>query len=160
MRNVGLTGGIASGESSVSGELHNRGIPIVDADKIAHDVLKKGTRAWKRVVEIFGREILLESGEVNRPRLGPTEAQAAEQVSCAIKPFIAFAIFWVTFKHWLYGTRVLVLDIPLLYEAKMDWMAKPVVVVWLDRQTQEARILRRDCLPEEQGVVIIGWLLV
>ncbi|KAL3675327.1 hypothetical protein R1sor_025275 [Riccia sorocarpa] len=154
MRIVGLTGGIASGKSSVSRELQNRDIPIVDADKIAHDVLKKGTRGWKRVVKIFGSKILLESGEVNRPLLGEivfADPAKRKQLNKALEPFIAFGIFWEIFKHWLYGTRVLVLDIPLLYEAKMDWMAKPVVVVWVDRETQEARLLRRDRLPEEQA---------
>ncbi|KAL2645382.1 hypothetical protein R1flu_012969 [Riccia fluitans] len=154
MRIVGLTGGIASGKSTVSKELHNRGIPIVDADKIAHDVLKKGTRGWKRVVEIFGREILLESGEVNRARLGEivfADPAKRKQLNKALEPFIAFGIFWEIFKYWLYGTHVIVLDIPLLYEAKMDWISKPVVVVWLDRETQEARLLRRDHLPEEQA---------
>ncbi|KAJ7564124.1 hypothetical protein O6H91_02G003200 [Diphasiastrum complanatum] len=70
MRLIGLTGGIASGKSTVSKELHIQGLPIIDADKIAHAALRKGTWGWMRVVATFGRDILREDGEVNRAQLG------------------------------------------------------------------------------------------
>jgi dephospho-CoA kinase len=70
MRIVGLTGGIASGKSTVSNLFKASGIPVVDADVVARDVLKKGSGGWKRVVAAFGEEILLPSGEVDRPKLG------------------------------------------------------------------------------------------
>ncbi|KAG6554375.1 hypothetical protein Mapa_004292 [Marchantia paleacea] len=154
MRIVGLTGGIASGKSTVSKELFIRGVPVIDADKIAHDVLRKGTRGWKRVVGIFGRDILLESGEVNRARLGEivfADPAKRKQLNKALEPFIAFGLWWEIFKHWLYGTYVVVLDVPLLFEAKLTWITKLIVVVWVDRETQEARLLKRDHLPEEQA---------
>ncbi|CAM6089811.1 unnamed protein product [Calypogeia fissa] len=154
MRIVGLTGGIASGKTTVSKDLHGRGLPVIDADRIAHDVLKKGTRGWKRVAEIFGKEILLESGEVNRARLGEivfSDSSKRRQLNKALEPFIAFGIFWEIFKHWIKGTAVVILDCPLLFEAKITWITKPVVVVWLDRETQQARLRQRDGLPEEQA---------
>ena len=70
MRIVGLTGGIGSGKSTVSNLFKLNGVPIVDADVVARDVLKKGTGGWKKVVSAFGEEILLPSGEVDRPKLG------------------------------------------------------------------------------------------
>ncbi|BBN00660.1 dephospho-CoA kinase [Marchantia polymorpha subsp. ruderalis] len=154
MRMVGLTGGIASGKSTVSKELGIRGVPVIDADKIAHDVLRKGTRGWKRVVGIFGQDILLGSGEVNRARLGEivfADPAKRKQLNKALEPFIAFGLWSEIFKQWLYGTHVVVLDVPLLFEAKLTWMTKPIVVVWVDRETQEARLLKRDHLPEEQA---------
>lgn len=68
-----------------------------------------------------------------------------------MEPFIAFGLFWEIFKHWILGTAVVILDVPLLYEAKLTWLTKPVVVVWLDRVTQAARLVQRDGLPEEQA---------
>uniref|UniRef100_A0A803NHJ0 Dephospho-CoA kinase n=1 Tax=Cannabis sativa TaxID=3483 RepID=A0A803NHJ0_CANSA len=70
MRLVGLTGGISSGKSTVSTLFKAHGIPVVDADVVARDVLKKGTGGWKKVVSAFGEEILQPDGEVDRPRLG------------------------------------------------------------------------------------------
>ncbi|PON86653.1 Dephospho-CoA kinase [Trema orientale] len=70
MRLVGLTGGIASGKSTVSNLFKAHGIAIVDADIVARDVLKKGTGGWKKVVAPLGQEILQLDGEVDRPTLG------------------------------------------------------------------------------------------
>ncbi|XP_022847288.1 dephospho-CoA kinase-like [Olea europaea var. sylvestris] len=70
MRVVGLTGGISSGKSTVSNLFKAHGIPIVDADVVARNVLKKGTGGWRKVVATFGDHILLDNGEVDRPKLG------------------------------------------------------------------------------------------
>uniref|UniRef100_A0A7N2N4N5 Dephospho-CoA kinase n=1 Tax=Quercus lobata TaxID=97700 RepID=A0A7N2N4N5_QUELO len=70
MRIVGLTGGISSGKSTVSNLFKSHGVPIVDADLVARDVLKKGTGGWKKVVAAFGKEILQANGEVDRAQLG------------------------------------------------------------------------------------------
>lgn len=68
---VGLTGGIASGKSTVSSLLRNKyGIPVVDADVIAREVVEPGKRAHRKIVQEFGKEILLENGEINRSKLG------------------------------------------------------------------------------------------
>ncbi|KAL1204126.1 Dephospho-CoA kinase [Cardamine amara subsp. amara] len=71
MRIVGLTGGIASGKSTMSNLFKASGIPIVDADVVPRlrNALKKGSGGWKRVVAAFGEEILLPSREVDRPKI-------------------------------------------------------------------------------------------
>ncbi|KAL6516354.1 hypothetical protein OROGR_019659 [Orobanche gracilis] len=66
MRIAGLTGGIGTGKSTVSNLFKGHGIPVVDADIVAGNVLKKGTGGWTKVVAAFGDEILLASGEVDR----------------------------------------------------------------------------------------------
>ncbi|KAJ4797074.1 hypothetical protein LUZ62_048320 [Rhynchospora pubera] len=70
MRIVGLTGGISSGKSTVSNLFKSRGIPVVDADIVARNVVRKGTGGWKKIKKEFGDAILLESGELDRARLG------------------------------------------------------------------------------------------
>ncbi|KAK4708349.1 hypothetical protein R3W88_029274 [Solanum pinnatisectum] len=70
MRIVGLTGGIASGKSTVSNLFKAHGIPVVDADFVACNILKEGTGGWKKVVAAFGEDILLDNGEVDRAKLG------------------------------------------------------------------------------------------
>ncbi|XP_047270268.1 dephospho-CoA kinase-like [Capsicum annuum] len=70
MRIVVLTGGIASGKSTVSNLFKAHGIPVVDADIVASNVLKKGTDGWKKVVDTFSEDIILDNGEVDRAMLG------------------------------------------------------------------------------------------
>ena len=67
---IGLTGGIGSGKSTIASYLADLGAAVIDADKVGHEALKKGTSAWQDVVKAFGKEILMPSGEVDRKKLG------------------------------------------------------------------------------------------
>ncbi|RYQ88574.1 hypothetical protein Ahy_B09g095684 isoform D [Arachis hypogaea] len=150
MRIVGLSGGIASGKSTVSNLFKSHGIPVVDADVIA----RKGSGGWKKVVAAFGEEILLENGEVNRPMLGqivfsdPDKRQFLDRL---LAPHISSGIFWEVVKLWLKGYKVIVLDVPLLFEAKIDKFTKPIIVVWIDPETQKKRLMGRDKSNEEDA---------
>ncbi|KAK7337426.1 hypothetical protein VNO77_18000 [Canavalia gladiata] len=154
MRIVGLTGGIASGKSTVSNLFKSHDIPVVDADVVARDVLRKGTGGWKKVVEAFGDEILLDNGEVNRSWLGQivfSDADKRQYLNRLLAPYISRGIFWEVLKLWLKGYKVIVLDVPLLFEAKMDKFTKPIVVVSVDPETQIQRLLARDRSSEEDA---------
>ncbi|EFJ15455.1 hypothetical protein SELMODRAFT_180228 [Selaginella moellendorffii] len=155
MRVVGLTGGIASGKSTVSKELRDgSGLPVVDADKIARAALRKNTPGYKRVLKIFGKGILLPDGNVDREKLGnivfadPAQRKLLDR---ALGPVIARTMLWDVLKHWIAGTPVLVLDVPLLFETGMDRYTSPVVVVWVDADTEEERLIARDGLSQEQA---------
>lgn len=154
MRIVGLTGGIASGKSTVSNLFKSHDIPVVDADVVARDALKKGSGGWKKVVAAFGEEILLDNGEVNRPRLGQivfADPDKRQFLNRLLAPYISSGIFWEVVKLWLKGYKVIVLDVPLLFEAKIDKFTKPIIVVWVDPETQIQRLLARDKSSEEDG---------
>ncbi|KAK9287026.1 hypothetical protein L1049_015434 [Liquidambar formosana] len=154
MRIVGLTGGISSGKSTVSNLFKASGIPVVDADLVARDVLKKGTGGWKKVVAAFGEDILQANGEVDRPRLGqivfsdPAKRQILNRL---LASYISSGIFWEILKLWMKGFKVIVLDVPLLFEAKMDKWTTPIIVVWVDPETQLQRLVARDCTSEEDA---------
>lgn len=154
MRIIGLTGGIASGKSTVSNLFKANGVPIVDADLVARDVLKRGTGGWRRVVKAFGQEILQDDGEVDRAKLGqivfsdPAKRQILNRL---LAPFISFGMFWEVFKLWMKGAKVIVMDVPLLFEAKLDRWTKPIIVVWVDPETQLHRLVERDGISEEQA---------
>ncbi|KAF9620991.1 hypothetical protein IFM89_015813 [Coptis chinensis] len=154
MRIVGLSGGIASGKSTVSNLFKANSIPVVDADVIARDVLKNGTGGWRRVVKTFGPEILQDDGEVDRAKLGQivfSDPARRQILNRLLAPFISRGIFWEVFKLWVKGYKTIVLDIPLLFEAKLDRLTKPIVVVWVDPETQLQRLMARDGLSEEQA---------
>lgn len=154
MRIVGLTGGIASGKSTVSNLFKSHDIPVVDADVVARDALEKGSGGWKKVVAAFGEEILLDNGEVNRPKLGQivfADPDKRQFLNRLLAPYISSGISWEVVKLWLKGYRVIVLDVPLLFEAKIDKFTKPIIVVWVDPETQIQRLLARDKSSEEDG---------
>ncbi|CAM8949225.1 unnamed protein product [Rhodiola kirilowii] len=154
MRLVGLTGGIASGKSTVSNLFKANGIPVVDADFIARDVLKKGTAGWKKVVKVFGTDILQADGEVDRLRLGQivfSDPSKRQLLNRLLAPHISMGIFFEIAKLWLKGWKVIVLDIPLLFEDKLDRWTKPIIVVWVDPNTQLNRLMARDSSSENDA---------
>ncbi|KAM5550729.1 hypothetical protein ABKV19_027188 [Rosa sericea] len=166
MRIVGLTGGISSGKSTVSNLFKAHDIPVVDADIVAPDILKKGTGGWKKVVSAFGQGVLQPDGEVDRPKLGqiafsnPEKRQLLNRYVLSrelpnfiilLAPYISSGIFWEILKLWLKGFKVIVLDVPLLFETKMDRWTKPVIVVWVDPETQLQRLMLRDRTSEDDA---------
>lgn len=154
MRIVGLTGGIASGKSTVSNLFKAHGIPVVDADIVARNVLKKGTGGWKKVVAAFGDDILLDNGEVDRAKLGQivfSDPEKRQLLNRLLAPFISRGMLMEVLKLWIKGCSIIVLDVPLLFEAKMDKWTKPIVVIWIDPETQLQRLMTRDGSMEEEA---------
>ncbi|KAK9945547.1 hypothetical protein M0R45_011057 [Rubus argutus] len=112
MRIVGLTGGIASGKSTVSNLFKANGIPVVDADLVARDVLKKGTGGWRKVVKAFGEGILQPDGEVDRPKLGQivfSNPEKRQLLNRLLAPYISSGIFYEILKLWMKGFKRLML---------------------------------------------------
>jgi dephospho-CoA kinase len=131
---IGLTGGIATGKSTVSKQLATRGIPIIDADVLARDVVRPGTRTLNKIVSAFGPNVLKEDGTLDRPKLGSIVFQDEEQrrkLNAIVHPAVRWAMALSVVKLWLRGERVCVLDVPLLIETKIyQWIGRVVVVYW------------------------------
>lgn len=117
-------------------------------------MLKKGSAGYKKVLAAFGEDILQANGEIDRPKLGQivfSDPAKRQLLNRLMSRYISSGIFWEVFKLWLKGCKVIVLDIPLLFEAKMDKWTKPVVVVWVDGDTQLQRLMARDGSGEEDA---------
>ncbi|KAH9170449.1 CoaE-domain-containing protein [Lactarius sanguifluus] len=144
---IGLTGGIATGKSTVSAQLVARGIPVIDADVLAREVVRPGTRALKKIVSTFGPEILQEDGTLNRTKLGEIVFRDEEQrrkLNAIVHPAVRWGMALGVLKCWLRGERVCVLDVPLLIESKIhQWVGK-VVVVYCSAEIQLQRLVHRD----------------
>ena len=156
---AGLTGGIASGKSTVSAFLKDAGAIIVDADKIAREVVQKGLPAWLEIVNTFGQSILLPDGEINRILLGdiifndPAQKQVLNQI---VHPCVfaetATRLTEIEIKKL---NAVVILDVPLLIESGMDTGLSDVIVVHVPEPVQIQRLMTRDALTQEQALVRI-----
>lgn len=131
---IGLTGGIATGKSTVSRQLAARNIPVIDADVLARGVVRPGTRTLNKIVSTFGPDILKEDGTLDRPKLGAIVFRDEEQrrkLNAIVHPAVRWAMILGVLKYWLRGERVCVLDVPLLIESRIyRWVGKVVVVYW------------------------------
>jgi dephospho-CoA kinase len=133
---VGLTGGIATGKSTVSQSLAARGIPVIDADVLAREAVAPGSTGLKKIVRTFGEDVLLTdgSGGLDRKKLGSiifVDEAKRKQLNAIVHPEVRKAMIWAVLKCWLGGKRWCVLDVPLLIESGIwQWVAQVAVVYW------------------------------
>ncbi len=146
MRVLGLTGGIGSGKSIVAEMFAQLGAEVIDADRLARDVVEPGQPALEEIVNTFGPDILLPDGRLNRVKLAVTifaDAVARQRLNAITHPPIhARMEKEVAARRQRSG--VLILDIPLLYENRRTDIVEKVIVVWVDPETQRQRLIERD----------------
>lgn len=152
---LGLTGGIASGKSTVSKYFSSLNIPIIDADTVARDVMRAGSPVVKEIREHFGEEVVLENGEINRDYLGKlifTYPEKRKQLNEIVQGEIREEIEKKREKVLQKNPALIILDIPLLYEEKYETEVDEVMVVYVDSDVQKERLLKRNTdLTEEQA---------
>jgi dephospho-CoA kinase len=149
MRIIGLTGGIASGKSTVSAMLAELGAYIVDADRLARRVVETGKPAWQEIVDWLGQGVLLDDGALDRGKLGAVvfaDAAARKRLEAITHPRIRSEMCGQVAAAAEQGFGVAVLDVPLLFETGWDKMANETWVVAVDAATQLERLMRRDGL--------------
>lgn len=142
-RRVGLTGGIASGKSTVSAILRELGAVIIDADALAREVVAKGTLGLARVIEEFGEHLLLPDGELDRPAMGSLvfeDPGARSRLEAIVHPLVFERI--VDLEANAQDGSVVVHDIPLLAESGRAETFDHVVVVDAPVELQIERMLR------------------
>ena len=157
MKTIGLTGGIGTGKSTVSRYLTTKGYKIIDADRIAREVVEPGMPALKALVEEFGSGILLEDGSLNRRELARL-AFASPEGKAALDRITHGAIFarieelQLQYAAELEATAdaVIFLDVPLLFETGFDRKADLVWVVDVPDEIRVQRVVLRDGLTEEE----------
>lgn len=147
---VGLTGGIASGKSTVS-KIFNEEfkVPIVDADLIARKVVLPGRTGWKRVQKLFGNEILNQDQTVNRDKLGEiifSDNNKRRMLNKALHGLILIEILKQILINFLKGERFILLDIPLLFETKiaLNMLSYKLVVFCQSEEEQLRRLIIRN----------------
>lgn len=156
---IGLTGSIASGKSTVSRMLADMGFPIVDADLIARLVVEPGTDTLKEIETVFGSQVILPEGALNRAKLGElifNDPESRQQLNNIIHPAIRREMLRQRDAFLAEGHKNVILDIPLLFESKLFNFADRILVVSVSEQNQLMRLMERNGLTEKEALARIG----
>lgn len=153
---IGLTGGIASGKSTVSNFFKELGVKVIDADIVAREISERKATI-DEICNIFGRDILDENGRIVREKLRERvfqDKRLVQKLNSIIHPQVIE--YFKERKDENREDELLIFDVPLLYEAKMDTLCDKVIVVGVDRKKQIERVIQRDGSSEEVARNIIA----
>jgi len=146
---VGLTGGIASGKSTVAAILRRLGASIVNADELSREVVQPGRDAWNEITKSFGSDILQEDMTLDRKKLRKIvfdNPEARKKLEAIIHPRVRALAEKRISELAASGNSVIVYEVPLLFEAQIHLWLRPVILVACNIDTQKKRLLERDHL--------------
>lgn len=153
---VGLTGGVATGKSTVAGMFQRCGALVIDADALAHAVVEPGKPAWRAIVKTFGKTVLNPDRTLNRQALGAivfrnrAKLRRLEQI---IHPRVAREQTRLARQAARHNPKTVVIyDVPLLFEAGIDKRVDTIIVVTADRETQIARLKKRNGFTRAEAI--------
>lgn len=153
--NIGLTGGIACGKSTVANMLVSRGAILIDTDRIAREVVEPGEPALLEVARHFGQAVLREDGTLDRQRLGAivfADADKRRELEAVLHPRIRERMLErMAQAERDFPGKLTVVDVPLLYESRMEPLFQEVMVVYVPREVQLQRLMARDGLTENEA---------
>ncbi len=158
-RIYGLTGGIATGKTTVTKILRDMNYKVIDSDKIAHEVILKGNSAYNDLIKSFGKDILDSDGEIHRGKLGNRvfgNREKLDELNSITHPHIISEIKEEADKI-LDTEDIVFIDMPLLYEIedslkKYDFKFDEIILVYLEEDRQIKRLMERDNISREEAL--------
>lgn len=151
---VGLTGGIASGKSTVSNMLKEMRITVIDADVESRLAVQNGEPAYNQIVKSFGQEILLPDGEIDRQKLGSIifhDETKRKQLNQIVHPEVRRRMNEKKEAALKNAEKIVILDIPLLFESNLVNMVDKTLLVYVDRDIQLKRLMERNNLSKDEA---------
>lgn len=152
---LGITGGIATGKSTVSKIFQSHNIPVIDADQIAREIMMPNSLALNQIKKEFGAEVFYSNGELNRQRLGQIifySQEKRKRLNQITGPLIRKIILNRREEYLKEKIPLLVLDIPLLYESNYLAYVDLTLVVYVPKDVQLKRLMERDCITKEEAM--------
>ena len=152
---IGLTGGLASGKSTVSNLLKRQGVPVIDADEIAHQALRPGTGPYQKVLSHFGKTILAADQSIDRKKLGALVFNQKDELlylESVIHPYVQEQVLIHKEQALARGHGIAVYDVPLLFEKNLMPQFDRIVVVGTKEETQIQRVLKRNQWSREEAL--------
>lgn len=151
---VGLTGGIASGKSTVSSMFTSLDIPVIDADKISREVVEPGKDAYEEIHRVFGADVFKEDQTLDRKRLGAivfADEEKRKQLNAIVHPAVRREMLQQRDHYVGNGEKCVILDIPLLFEGNLTGIVDKTIVVSVDEDVQLDRLMKRDQSTKEEA---------
>ncbi|MGE5604412.1 MAG: dephospho-CoA kinase [Bacteroidota bacterium] len=151
---IGLTGGVATGKSTVAKLLHEKGIAIVSSDELAHQAMAPGGPAYDRIITEFGSKVVLPDGKINRRLLGEIvfkDQAARKSLEGIVHPIVIRGIREELESHSRSGAQIVVVEVPLLFEAGLMDLFDYVWVVSSSYKRQLQRLQERDRLTKDEA---------
>ena len=153
---VGLTGGVATGKSTIARMFKQCGAVVIDADQLVREVVKPGKPAWREIVRSFGPTILNPDRSINRRALGAIvfeKRNKLRRLERIIHPRVARIQARLTKEAARkIPDAIVIYDVPLLFEAGVDKRVDKIIVVTADRETQIARLRKRNGLTRAEAI--------
>lgn len=141
---LGITGSFGSGKTTVARIFKSFGVPVIDADKIAHRIIKPGSQIYRRIINVFGKNILKKNGSINRHKLARIvfdNKNLLNKINQITHPAI---IRIIKNQIRISPSKIIVLDTPLLIEAGLKNLVDRLIVVKINRRQQLERLLRKS----------------
>lgn len=157
--NLGLTGGMATGKSTVADMLVRRGAILIDADQIAREIVQPKSDVLQQIKERFGNNVILQDGSMNRKLLSElifANPVAREDLEAILHPLIRRRM-WErqVMAETLHPEILVVVDVPLLYESNLQNNFQEVMVVYVPENIQVERLISRNHLSRDEAMLRI-----
>lgn len=151
---IGLTGSIASGKSTVSEMLKSSGYPIIDADLVARQVVEPGSDTLEQIEQAFGRDVIREDGTMDRPKVGEiifNDPAKRKVLNDIIHPAIRQKMLRQRHEYMTEGYKTIIMDIPLLFESRLQHLVDKILVVSVTEENQFRRLVERNGFTEKEA---------
>lgn len=155
MKIVGLTGGISSGKSTVSSYFRQLKIPVIDADEVARKVVEPNSQGAIEIRKAFGSDLFKEDGSLNRQKLGAlifSNAENRQKLDDLLQPLIKIMILEKIEEYRQKGETMIVLDLPLLFEKHYEELCEEIIVVYVPRELQLERLMKRNQYTKQEAL--------
>ena len=155
MKIVGLTGGISSGKSTVSSYFKQLEIPVIDADEVARKVVEPNSQGAIEIRKAFGSDVFEEDGSLNRQKLGAlifSNAENRQKLDDLLQPLIKIMILDEIEEYRQKGETMIVLDLPLLFEKQYEELCEEIIVVYVPRELQLERLMKRNQYTKQEAL--------
>lgn len=147
MKWIGLSGGLASGKSTVAAVLRRKGYQVIDADQVAREVLQKGTIGLQKIVEIFGQQLLESNGELNRNKMAEIVFSSPDQLKkleMIVHPLIQEKVRITRKNLEEKKEKIAFYDVPLLFEKNLESQFDATILVYSSETVQKSRMKSRN----------------
>lgn len=155
---IGLTGGIASGKSTVANMMKNWGITVIDADVESRLAVEKGEEAYDHIVNHFSKNILLEDGSIDRAKLGEIIFNNKEErmrLNEIVHPAVRKRMLQKKENASNKGESMIIMDIPLLFESGFTQLVDKTLLIFVDEDIQLQRLMERNHFSRDEALARI-----